>query len=340
MDKTVVKELVTLREALRKKYIDLQRATLNESNQRELALLPITRPLEKLVAQSNPSFQSRHPVSPIRSPQLPIKFKKIPTATLKSSTPQLENMARVFKNDLSIVSPNVEQIESPLIAEKESILEETDYDDTTQPDFEKSVLDVPPSEEEVFRAEPNIPVLKRGYTTLFEDHVGPIAGKYIKLLFGPDKRNIDSTFGFRNLGSDGLAIGEIPIQISNNDISIQDKTYTGTSGLYELLTLSKPVNYTPADLKTYKRILVQTRAHLNAMNKIKSSSGYKYRNIIKTLFNTTTPKEGKGYQYWDDPNELVDRLRLLLSSEQAGNKSHNGEVLDIIDELREAKIIY
>ena len=47
------------------------------------------------------------------------------------------------------------------------------------------------------------------------------------------------------------------------------------------------------------------------------------------------------YAYWDDANELVDRLRLLVASKQAGNTtSHDNEILSIIEELREAGVIY
>lgn len=43
--------------------------------------------------------------------------------------------------------------------------------------------------------------------------------------------------------------------------------------------------------------------------------------------------------YWDDANELVSRLRLLVSSVSAGHTGHNNEILSIIEELREANII-
>jgi hypothetical protein len=43
--------------------------------------------------------------------------------------------------------------------------------------------------------------------------------------------------------------------------------------------------------------------------------------------------------YWDDPNELVDRLRLLVSSTSAGHTGHNNEIISILEELREARII-
>jgi hypothetical protein len=43
--------------------------------------------------------------------------------------------------------------------------------------------------------------------------------------------------------------------------------------------------------------------------------------------------------YWDDPNELVERLHLLIASQAAGNFNHRNEIISIIEELREANII-
>ena len=45
------------------------------------------------------------------------------------------------------------------------------------------------------------------------------------------------------------------------------------------------------------------------------------------------------YVHWDDPNELVDRLRLLDASHRAGNNAHDNEMLSIIEKLREAGLI-
>lgn len=45
------------------------------------------------------------------------------------------------------------------------------------------------------------------------------------------------------------------------------------------------------------------------------------------------------YEYYDDPNELCDRLRLLISSKSAGNSNHDQEINSIIEELRELDII-
>lgn len=41
------------------------------------------------------------------------------------------------------------------------------------------------------------------------------------------------------------------------------------------------------------------------------------------------------YIYFDDPNELVDRLRILYGSQEAGNNGHKNEINSIIEELLE-----
>jgi len=53
-----------------------------------------------------------------------------------------------------------------------------------------------------------------------------------------------------------------------------------------------------------------------------------------TLTNNTVD-----YVHWDDPNELVDRLRLLDASRNAENNAHENEILSIIEELCEAGLI-
>lgn len=45
------------------------------------------------------------------------------------------------------------------------------------------------------------------------------------------------------------------------------------------------------------------------------------------------------YEYYDDPNELCDRLRLLTSSQRAGNTNHDQEINSILEELYEQGII-
>ncbi|RZJ79998.1 MAG: hypothetical protein EOO20_26365, partial [Chryseobacterium sp.] len=44
-------------------------------------------------------------------------------------------------------------------------------------------------------------------------------------------------------------------------------------------------------------------------------------------------------EYFDDSNELCDRLRLLIASRKAGNSNHMHEINSILEELRELKHI-
>lgn len=57
------------------------------------------------------------------------------------------------------------------------------------------------------------------------------------------------------------------------------------------------------------------------------------------IINTSRGLAHSQYSYWDDPNELVERLILLHASKAAGNTSVHNEILNIEEELREAGII-
>ena len=46
------------------------------------------------------------------------------------------------------------------------------------------------------------------------------------------------------------------------------------------------------------------------------------------------------YVYYNDPNEIVSRLKLLVASQAAGNTSHSNEIVLIIEELKEKGLIY
>jgi len=66
-------------------------------------------------------------------------------------------------------------------------------------------------------------------------------------------------------------------------------------------------------------------------NPIMDNKGYKYKSIIVPLLSgkrvgkgiprIMTLKDKIDYVHWDDPNELVDRLRLLEASRHAGHNA-------------------
>lgn len=156
--------------------------------------------------------------------------------------------------------------------------------------------------------------------------------------------DIDKTYGPKKLTNGDITLGDREVKFTRNLILFDGASYPATSGLIQLLFLKNPLIYTGDDLKTYKSILIHTSAHLTAGgSKIKNTACKKFKNIISRLF----PSGGELYMkvqrnnlvYWDDPNELVDRLRLLVASKSAGNTGVSNEIISIFEELREAGLI-
>jgi len=156
--------------------------------------------------------------------------------------------------------------------------------------------------------------------------------------------DIDKTYGPKILKNGSVHLGKKEINLVDKKLIIEDTSYPLTQGLGNLVFSKYPKFYTKHDLDAYKSLLIQTSAHLKAGGKEIKKGGNKFNDIIKPLF----PSSGSGLSmklqkhslvYWNDPNELVDRLRLLLASKAAGNTGLSNEILSIYEELYEAGII-
>lgn len=165
---------------------------------------------------------------------------------------------------------------------------------------------------------------------------------------------MDVTYGVRITTNNELAIGNSLINFAKNgDFKVKNENYKGSLGLYELIFLKKPETYTTENTNEYKKLIIETasfRKNYDALGSINGNKSFKYRNIISKLIGS---KSGDGliptrkkltslkseYVYWDDCNELIDRLRLLFSSRSAGHTGHDNEILSIIEELKESNII-
>ncbi|EZA56770.1 hypothetical protein X777_03235 [Ooceraea biroi] len=187
--------------------------------------------------------------------------------------------------------------------------------------------------------------------------LGPLSQKYVEAVIRGDK-DIDNVYGVY-LSNDEIKFGCKRFDVDHEDHIILDNVrYKGISGLYELVFKRLPddIVYTDDDLEKYRSMLLVTNAYRrdhSARGQVKSNRGHKYKYIIAPLLSTEPKtKSGRGlpramtlndnaidYVHWDDPNELVERLRLLNASRQAENNSHDNEMLSIIEELREAGLI-
>lgn len=175
--------------------------------------------------------------------------------------------------------------------------------------------------------------------------------KYLEVL---TTDNSDKVYGPKLINNE-LKLGNHNIYIVGDTLRIDESKFEFSKGLFNLIFYKKPpAGYTNSDLNEYKKILNLTNVHrrnFDAKQPVKSNTGHKYMYIIKPLLMQS--KQGRGieseymevlkknidYKYWDDANELVDRLRLLISSKSAGHSGHNNEIMSIIEELREANII-
>ena len=200
---------------------------------------------------------------------------------------------------------------------------------------------------------------------------------YSHLMKSKKQVKCDRVFGI-HVDEDGQAyLGNARIEINGNNIVLNGESYTSTTGLYELLFLKDPSHYTPHDKEVYAKMLISSNAiyrQHQPKHGLKGSKSKKYTKIIKpniqlvqqqqrrqqqianlnASINTSTPRVGRGHFdsklrvenkpyraiYWDDPNELIDRLWLLHASQRAGNNIHSNEIGSIEEELREARYIY
>lgn len=179
--------------------------------------------------------------------------------------------------------------------------------------------------------------------------------KYLNLLERNRKKYLDMTYGVRQLADGTLMVGDSPISFDDEYVEVGDSKFPSSIGLLELLFRKEPDAslISPEDTNNYGKILQMTNAHkknYSSSEVIRRQNNSKFKNYVAPL---ASPIRGKGlprykiarkdtrmdYVYWDDPNELVDRLRLLLAEQTAGNPSHTNEIFSIIEELREAGIL-
>ena len=196
-------------------------------------------------------------------------------------------------------------------------------------------------------------------------NLGSIAVNNLKRYFKPNEGDLST--GIRD--KDGsFYIGSEPIRIRDNNITIGNTEYNGTSGLWKLIT-SKNIpdksEYTPEDLVAYSYIMLKTNTARNKYNprgQYRGGNNRKMKEIIKPFvielendntdnkINFTTKVlehfeheveiEGDGLKILpSDPNALIDRFDLLFSSKKAGHTGVRNEIVSILDELKRQGVI-
>ena len=172
--------------------------------------------------------------------------------------------------------------------------------------------------------------------------LGPTAVSSLKRFL--TKEGADKTYGIYD--KDGkFYIGNKEVGIEDNNIIVDNEEYQGTAGLWELVVSKDPNRdiYNPIDHENYRKLLIQTNAMQSAKNpnKPKSNKGTKWKNVVKSIWEGHKKTKGKGVTIIipSDPNALLERLDLLLASQEAGHTGVGNELISICDELKRQGVI-
>ena len=188
-----------------------------------------------------------------------------------------------------------------------------------------------------------------------DESIGETARHYL------NKPNTDKIFGVRKDGKH-YWIGDKHVIIKDDNIYLPDGTgFIGTDGLWGLITSRDPdkdlIDWSENDMKAYAILMRKTNALHKKYNprytRPRSSGSSKWKNILSPIW-YNEPLKGvyKGYkipQPWyegkgvvvipSDPNVLLERLDLLLASQDAGHTGVGNELISICDELKRQGVL-
>ena len=314
-------EIAESQKILREKFKKFKKGVFDVQDDVTKTLKPIIQPLNKLVENSSEQ-----------------KTRGI----IRHSTPELENYS-----DIDDVSHTYDNEHNNDQRDRTFSITENNHQSPNQfqidyDDDESNVLDHDDPEitedlSDTNQVEHNIPL-----------KTDKLVHRYMNFVRKNDGR-VDQVLGVRKR-SKGFRLGNGSFTFNNQIYKIKGVEYKITPGLTELIFNKNPNEYlvTDDDKNNYRKIIYSTNAHLkhyksnssprkivtdkfkkylssSVENKKKSGSGFKMarkNNIIE-------------YIYWDDPNELVNRLKLLDAERIAGNNNHDNEIKNILEELRE-----
>ena len=172
-------------------------------------------------------------------------------------------------------------------------------------------------------------------------YLGNIAETYLRKFATKDEA--DRTYGLYD--KDGkFYIGNKLGIINNNDLVVGRDEYEGTPGLWELIVSKEPKDFTEEDYENYTKLMIKTNTlrRSNDRNSLypKSSKSNKWNNILKDIWKKRKYYEGsRVIVIPSDPNALLERLDLLLSSKEAGHTGVVNELVSICDELKRQGVL-
>jgi len=312
MKKDVAKQHVALRDKLRKQFQDERISDADFLYESKKLFHPITESTEK-------ALQKQYQPPPQLPPSIHPQQLALPAAAA-AAPPQLQLAAASSKKkEYAVVDPDA-GLDIELLEEmgfrRPSAIKDTDK-------YEEIIDKVNTYNKYVLGKQ------KRGSVT--SDEKDEITEKintnrdYVKrlrllisgqdvLVTGKGLKMIGNKFGILSINRNELASGRLRA-LNGDGVVVMDES--SDRSLYDLLTkkFSKTRKYSKNAIETFKKLAVLAGISLcdGRCPKSKMLSG--------------------GAIFYNDPNDLVNRLNLLFASKQAGNTGVSNEISDIIDEL-------
>ena len=197
--------------------------------------------------------------------------------------------------------------------------------------------------------------------------IGEIARNYLNKQFR------DTTFGIRKEKGHHYIGNQHVIVHYNIFLPKLNETFEGSPGMWELITSRDPTDFNEEDEDEYERLMVKTNAlhryddpknphpkanrsdkwknilgpiwykkqGFSAEDAIKMTKDKNYRKrLIKKMHKIKSVYEGEGVVVIpSDPNALLERLDLLLASQEAGHTGVRNELVSICDELKRQGVL-
>jgi hypothetical protein len=119
------------------------------------------------------------------------------------------------------------------------------------------------------------------------DNLDELAKTNLDGIFSGDK-DFDTTYSFRfDPDEESIMLGNRRAHFTPETIYLDKKPFPLTKGVWELLALKKPENYTDNDLKNYESMMDYSSAiyhQYDSRGRPKSNAGYKYKTIINPIY--------------------------------------------------------
>lgn len=326
MDQRMKRQLIKVRKAVKRKLQALKEGVAGQERMLSKTYEPITKSIRNLKTEISDEIKAEVK----REKELPwIKEEEVAV----TSTPAKSPPKKIRRSDASTAT----DVNNPAFPSFLQLQDIGEVDTTSAKESTMQTL-----EEEAFdRAKQDyLDYINGPLFAEFLEEFDPLPRVYVEGLikdfqneYNSDEENLRRDKVRYEWTTNKFFIGDSEITFTGPNLCLGGVLcYKGTVGLYELLfKLHSNYPFSLKEKNDYAEILKRTSAIYNLRPQLSKTGG---RGLLLDV--NDKPVE---YRYWDNVNELCDRLKLLIASTHAGNTSHNNEIISILEELRECGII-